>query len=342
MSEENDNGISLKRKNIVKIFIILVISVLLVWFLLREITLDDVRSVISNVQPLYIILGFGIYIIIYIFRALRFHFLLNKKIGFKDLFIIVCIHNMINKILPARTGELSYIYLLKRYNIPLEERIVTLAFARLFDFIFIALFFLLATFFLKDLPMVLVAVFWIIAICFLLLIILLISLLYYGDSFKKAIDKFAIKLRMDRFKTTKRILDVIGDTIMSFKVIKSRKIIVKTGILTALIWIVFFFIYFILTKAFQIELEFFEIIAIVSFMALLPLLPIYAFGGFGTTEITITILLMSFGVVESLAIVASFGIHVIGLLLTIILGLIGSFKWGLNIKPKSRDEENSE
>jgi uncharacterized protein (TIRG00374 family) len=190
--------------------------------------------------------------------------------------------------------------------------------------------------------MVLVAVFWIIAICFLLLIILLISLLYYGDSFKKAIDKFAIKLRMDRFKTTKRILDVIGDTIMSFKVIKSRKIIVKTGILTALIWIVFFFIYFILTKAFQIELEFFEIIAIVSFMALLPLLPIYAFGGFGTTEITITILLMSFGVVESLAIVASFGIHVIGLLLTIILGLIGSFKWGLNIKPKSRDEENSE
>jgi hypothetical protein len=248
---------------------------------------------------------------------------------------------MINKILPARTGELSYIYLLKRFNIPLEERVATLALARMFDFIFIALFFLLATLFLKDLPLILVTVFWIIAVCFLFLIVLLVSLLYYGDSFKEAINKFANKLRIDRFKTTKRILDIVGDTIMSFKVIKSRKIIIKTGILTTFIWIVFFFIYYVLTRAFQIELEFFEIIAIVSFMALLPLLPIYALGGFGTTEITITVLLVSFGVAESLAIVASFGIHVIGLILTIILGLIGSFKWGLKMRRKTEKEETS-
>ncbi len=338
MSQESKVETSPKWKNIVKISIIAIISIFLVWFLLTRITIDDVRTVFSEVKPLYIILGFIIYIFTYIFRSIRFYYLLGKKVGLKDFYIIVCLHNMINMILPARTGELSYIYLLKKYNTPLEERIATLVIARMFDFIIIACFFLTAVLFLRNLPEIITAVFWIIAICLIALIVLLSGLLYFGDSFKIAINKLAIKLKINRFRTTNRILKIIENTIMSFKIIRSRKIIIKTIFLSTCIWLSSFLLLFAYTQAFRIELELFEIIIIVSILALLPLLPFYTVGGFGTTEVTLTIFLVAFGVAEAIAIVVSFGIHIITVIYVIILGLFGSLKLGLRGRLKNKEQ----
>ncbi len=329
MSHDNNVRTSNKWKNAFKISIILIISIFLMWFLLTKITIDDIKTVFSKVNPLYLILGFFIYIFSYIFRSIRFYFLLGKKIGIKALFLIVCVHNMINMILPARTGELSYIYLLKEHNIPLEERITTLAIARMFDFIIIASFFLVSVLFLRKLPGIILSVFWVIAICLIALVILLCGLLYFGDTFKRAVNKLAIKLKMHRFKTTNLIIKIIEDTILSFKIIKSRRIMLKTVILSIFIWMTLSLLFFLYTKAFQIELEFFEIIVIVSLIALLPLLPFYGAGGFGTTEATLTIFFMAFSITESVAIVASFGIHIVALIYIFILGIGGSLKYGL-------------
>jgi uncharacterized protein (TIRG00374 family) len=236
---------------------------------------------------------------------------------------------MINMIMPARTGELSYIYLLKKHNTPLEERIATLAIARMFDFIIIACFFLISVLFIRELPGIIAGVFWVIAICLIALVVLLCGLLYFGDSFKRTINKLAIKLKMHRFKTTNRILKIIEDTISNFKTIKSRKIIIKTIILSVIIWIASSLLFFSFIKAFQLALGLFEIIVIVCIAVLLPILPFYALGGFGTTEAALTIFFVAFGVAESVAIVASFGIHIVALIYTLILGIGGSLKLGL-------------
>ena len=334
MSQIDHSKISNKRTRIIKYSIIFIISLALVWFLLTRITFEDVKTVLSKVQPIYIVIGIVIYIFAYLFRALRFHILLGRKVRVKDLIVIVSVHNLMNKILPARTGELSFIYLLKKYDINLEERIATLVIARIFDFIMIACFFLFSVLFLRDLPTIVAGAFWIIAICLLILVILLGSLLYRGESFKKYIGGIAIQLRIDRFKITNKILKIVEDTILSFKIIRSRKIIAKTGALTCIIWILMFILYFMYTQAFHIELGMFEIVVIVSFMALLPLLPFYAVGGFGTTEVTITIFLVAFGVDEKIAIVTSFGIHLIAIMYTVILGLIGSAILGLKKRRK--------
>lgn len=339
MSDNNNVKSSKKWVGIAKIVVIVIITLFLVWFLLTKIDIDDVKSKLSEVQPSYIALGFVIYIFAYIFRSFRFYLLLGKKVGFKDLFIIVCLHNMINKILPARTGELSYIYLLKKYDIPLEERIATLVIARMFDFIIIACLFLISVIFLKDLPGIIVGVFWIIAIFLVILIVLLGSLLYFGDTFKDVVNTLAIRMRIHRFKITSRILKIIEDTIMSFETIKSRRIIIKTALLSAFIWMFLSFVYFSLIQAFQIELEFFEIIVIVSITALLPLLPIYALGGFGTTEVTLTGFFVAFGVARDPAIVVSFGIHIIGLIYTLILGFVGLLSFGFKGIWKKRASE---
>lgn len=339
MSEESDTDSSKKGSKILKMLVLTIISLFLVWFLLTRITIDDFKDVMSKVQPIYLVLGFLIYFVSYIFRSIRFYFLLGKEVRLRDLFTIVCVHNMINKVLPARTGELSYIYLLKKYKIPLEERIATLAAARMFDFITIASFFLISVFFLKNLPDIVTNLLWIIAISLIILIFIFGSLIYKGESFKNALNRVASKLRVDRFKITSRILKITEDTILAFKTIKSRKIILKSVLFSILIWMSLFTFYYSLTKVFQIDLQFFEIIVIVSVIALLPILPIYAVGGFGTTEVTVTIFFVAFGVSEAVAIVASFSIHIIGLIFVIILGISGVLKLGFKEVRKGKDSE---
>jgi uncharacterized protein (TIRG00374 family) len=338
MAEISPEAKSKNWKRFVKIFALGLISIFLVWFLISKITLDDLKTVLSEIDPTYILIGFVIYIIAYIFRSFRFYYLLSKKVRIKDIFTIVCVHNIINNILPARTGELSYIYLLKRHKIPLEERIASLLMARMFDFIMIACFFLISVLLLTKLPYIIAGAFWIIAISLIFLVLLLMMLLYSGDSFKSTINKIAVKLKISNFKITKRILKLIEDTLSSFNSIGSRQIIIKSTVLSIFIWTTLYLAYYLFTKAFQVELEFFEIIVIASFLALLPLLPFYSVGGFGTTEVTMTILFVAFGIPEAVAIVVSFGLHIIGLIITIILGILGFVLLGLK-KGSGKDQD---
>jgi uncharacterized protein (TIRG00374 family) len=241
---------------------------------------------------------------------------------------------MVNAIMPARTGELSYIYLLKKYRIQLEDRIATLITARIFDFITISFFFLISVLFLGEMPDFVIGIFWAIAICLVGIIFLLGALLYFGDSFKRGMDKFVERLGLDRFKFCVRLQKTAGDTISSFKTISARRVIGITSILSVMIWLSSAILFYCFIKAFGLELEFFEIIILVCVVVLLPLLPFYAMGGFGTTEATIALFLVAFGVDESFAIVASFGIHIIALIYSLILGAAGIMKVGLFWKHK--------
>ena len=81
------------------------ITVALLAILLSQIRIADIINTLAGIDPLYLIVGFVLYACTYFFRALRFHILLNRAVGIRDLFNIVCVHNMVNNILPARTGE---------------------------------------------------------------------------------------------------------------------------------------------------------------------------------------------------------------------------------------------
>lgn len=171
----------MKRENIAKISAI-VITVVLVAILLSQISIGDIAKTLLSINPIYLVIGFILYLCTYFFRALRFHILLNKKVSIKDLFTIVCVHNMVNNILPARTGELSYIYLLQKYhNKKVGEGTATLFVARVFDFISISLLFFISALMIQDLPDIIIKGVWVIAFFMVLIVISLIVLLYFGS-----------------------------------------------------------------------------------------------------------------------------------------------------------------
>lgn len=135
------------RQTIAKLSAV-VITIALVAILLSQIQIADIIATLAGIDPLYLIAGFVLYVCSYFFIALRFHILLDGEVGLRDLFNIVCVHNMMNNILPARTGELSYIYLQKSlHNKKAGEGVATLFVTRVFDFIvFVVLTFILNTF----------------------------------------------------------------------------------------------------------------------------------------------------------------------------------------------------
>jgi len=85
----------MNRKTAAKLSAV-VITFALVAILLSQIQVADIITTLAGIDPLYLIAGFVLYVCSYFFRALRFHILLNGEVGLRDLFNIVCVHNMVN------------------------------------------------------------------------------------------------------------------------------------------------------------------------------------------------------------------------------------------------------
>jgi uncharacterized membrane protein YbhN (UPF0104 family) len=94
----------MKHENFAKISAV-VITIALVAILLSQIQISDVITTLARINPLYLVAGFVLYVYSYFFRALRFHILLNREVGLRDLFNIVCVRNMVNNILPVCIDE---------------------------------------------------------------------------------------------------------------------------------------------------------------------------------------------------------------------------------------------
>ncbi len=306
--------------------ILITITAVLVAILLSQIKIRDIFTTISTIPPHWILIGFVLYIFSYFFRALRFNVLLARKVSVKDLFAIVSVHNMMNNILPARTGELSYVYLLKKKNIPTGEGIATLMIARLFDFIAISIFFFISVLFIKELPEVISTVLLIIAAFLVLLVLILISLAYHGDKFMGTIDKTAIKLNLNKINVINFLIKKGEETTENFGILRSKKTILFIFLFSVLIWCSLYPIVYVLLTEMGVDLSIWKVIVGSTFPVFVILLPIQSLGGFGTFEGAWTIAFMSLGVSKEIAIASGFGFHIIASVYFLILGGYGLLK----------------
>jgi glycosyltransferase 2 family protein len=319
------------RQRIIKKIIAVLISLALVILLLSQIHLGDVIASFSAINPVFIIIGFVVYICSFYINALRFHFLLRKEVKVSDLFNIVCVHTFMNNLLPARTGEVSYIYLIKKVcRISTGEGIASLATARIFDFLILSIFFLFSIVFLENIPAQISYILLIIQILLIILIITLLLFLYFDEQFLQILYHFIGRFRLDRYKKVQYLTRIADETIQSYKVMKTHHILWNTLATTIGEWLVMYLLYGIFLYSFNIRIPLPAIILIVSVSAVLPLLPIYAIGGFGTTELTVTAFLIAFGVSSETAIVVSFGTHILGLIYCSLTGIYGM--WKINFK----------
>lgn len=325
---------NLFKKHIAKLLAIVIITIVLVAILLSQINPGDIITTLTNIDPIYLVIGFATYICCYFVRIIRFYILLNKKVSIKDLVAIVCVHNMANNILPARTGEVSYVYLAKKlHNISVGEGVASLMVARMFDYIAISLLFILSALSIKNLPDTVYILVWGIAALLIVVVFLLIGLLYFGKSWLTGVKKIVAALGVGHFRLIQYLLRKGEEMENNFKYANPTRVIVIAGTLSVFIFLLLHLVTFVLVQGMDLNLPIQYVIIGSTISILSVLFPIQGIGGFGTSNMGWVIGYMTVGVPKQIAITAGFSVHIISFIYTLILGVFGIVMLKINRHP---------
>lgn len=296
------------------------LTVLLVWLLLRETEVKAVFDTLKSVPVWGFLGGLFIYLTYYIFLTLRFDSLIHsQKTPFINLLGITSVHNMLNNLLPARSGELSYVYLLKkRFDLGGSEGVATLLVARLMDFVAIFSYFIIASLLIIEIDSmnILVTISCIFTASIILLLIYLQNIVNAGVLLLE-------KLSSDSNKILSTIVGKGRSVSLSIKIMSESGQYLKSFVLTAVIWGLRNFMLYFIVSSMGISVGFWEVVFAATAMFIVVSLPLQGIAGFGTLETGWTAGFMLVGLSKEEAISTAFSFHIILITYTVTLGVLG-------------------
>ena len=304
--------------------IVIAISIALAAYLLSLVGAGDLVRILSSIRLAYLIPCALLYAASNLFKSMRLRVLIGERLPITRLFSISAAHNLFNQFMPARSGELSLIIMLRRYEgIKTGRGIAVLLMARVFDFLALAALFCLAVLSAGALvPGLLSGVLAVTAFVSVITAALLL-LVFRGRLFLSLLGKAMDATGLARFRFAKYLFRKASETVDAFGSMRLRKTIPASAGLTAVIWACMFLSYLLLVGAFGLQIGPGQTMVLTFVMMSLPLLPVYGAGGFGTTEAAVAIVLMAYGFPQAQAVAAGFGMHIILLLLIVAIGLLG-------------------
>ncbi|MGB9596505.1 MAG: lysylphosphatidylglycerol synthase transmembrane domain-containing protein [Candidatus Poribacteria bacterium] len=336
-----DNKVDNKVK-IIHISISIVIGVLIVWFLLSKIDLNDIPRAITNIPFYWIVIAFCLYSTSVFFKALRFKIILRSNINFWQISTIVSLYMFFANFLPMRAGELSYMYLLKKKaNTSGTKSFASLITGAIADavIVFVAMILVLwrlryeitnrsyeisvsdlfSSLIHKILNSKLLIIITILALV-LILGIILFKLKNYRERLSKHLSFIKGKI-IEVFKELSSVsfdLRLLGIIILSILIISLR-----------------FETQWIIVRSMNLEINIWQFLFAILFGVVFSLLPIHGPAGFGTVEAPYVLALTYLNVSSKDAIISGFSLHIIIMLFCIVLGVygaIGLWTYGLKIK----------
>jgi len=195
--------------------------------------------------------------------------------------------------------------------------------ARIFDFISIFLLFFISTFMVKDLPLIVSNAILGVTLLLALVVLFLISSLYYGDKLVKIVKDFCSKLGLMKFHLMEFLLEKMGETVNGFNSIRSKNTILYSLIFSIFIWSSLYSMNYVLLKGMNMNIDLWIVILGSTFSIFTTILPIQSIGGFGTMEGAWAISFISLGIPKEMAIASGFGVHIVLFLYFLIWGFFG-------------------
>ena len=123
----------------------LLVTCVIFWYLLSQIELTQLIDAAASMEPTYLLIFTILLLLGTVARAIRFWLLLGRSVSVSLLILIVMSRNLFIDLLPARLGELSYVYLLTKLGgKATEDGLASVFLAILFDLIALAPLLLLA------------------------------------------------------------------------------------------------------------------------------------------------------------------------------------------------------
>lgn len=322
----------------------LAISILFMYFALKNLHLADVWTTIKQAKFIWLIPGVAVYFLAVWARAWRWHYLLRplKKIPTKTMFPIVAIGYMGNNIYPARAGEVLRAFVLKRReNVPVSASLATVIVERVFDgvvmlgFVFLNLPELAglnqASGFIGNIRQL--AIIGAVAFIGALAVFLLAAM--YPAVTEKAVNWLVVHLIPSRWQG--KISPILTRFLTGLESLRSPKDALMVFITSTIIWLLETGKYWFVMHAFPFEVSFFALMlmnGIVNLATTLPSAPGYV----GTFDAPGIALLTAYGVPGEIAAGYTLVLHVALWLPITVLGAYYFVREGLKWGEKVPDQ----
>jgi len=292
--------------------------------LLTQVNLGEVYIMLSRIQLFWLAAGFLFYFTGYLMRALRFRILLKGKVGEGKLLTIVCVHYLVNNILPARTGELSYIYLVKKLeNISVSEGLSTLTIARFFDFMSITFLFIVSAFLVEDVPQIVGDVRYYVLMAACILFSVFVFFVYRSGTLISLLERVIQRTGLHRFNSVVFIQGKMVETITNLRVLRSRKLIFHSLWSSLLIWSAIYLMTYSVIRGMGLEYSVFLVVLGSTLSVFSNILPIPSLGGFGVYEGAWALAFISLGMERDIAIASGLSVHLVIICYMTFLGAYG-------------------
>lgn len=294
------------------------ISAGLLAYLLANLNWEILRIAFSDIQWTWLGVALLAYLVNIVLRALRFSNLIySREIHWLDIIPVSALHNIWTYLLPAKTGDMTYVFFAKhRLNISIPEGTATLLAARFYDFLIVALFLgFLLPFSMHEMPE------WIFqsSLIFCVLVLIGASGIFIFLRISKVTSITSILPDEEKPLHT-HLLQAWEKFIVGLREIQSHGAHTRTVVLTALIWGCVYLNFYSATQSMGLSVSFYHIVVISLVMIPLTLLPIQGFANIGTHEIGWTSVLVAFHYPYDTALAIAAGSHFVLLISVLVSG----------------------
>ena len=315
-------------QRVAKIGLPTVLAIILAYFLLKQIDLQEIPKTLSRLSIEALLIGFIAYCLLVLAKTLRFRALLNLESRVRHIFPILALHTFWGNILPMRTGDVSYVYLMqRRQKVQATHGIASLLVASLIDLVL--------------LMGLVIATAWLLRtelretfsgrVLYLLpllvgggLIIAIVSVYAAPNACLKFAERWtALLLRLEVRPISWGVnkgLEVLQE-LMAFR---SNQRFLEVWLYSLLCLVIRFGFQCYLVIEMGIDIPITEVLFALAFTNVFNLFPVQTVGNFGTTEFPFVWLLHHFGTSVEIATVTGFSLHILILLYCLPLGAYGS------------------
>ena len=310
-----------------------VLAVIITYFLLKEIDIQQIPQTLSQLSIRALFIGFISYCLLVLAKALRFRALLDLESSIHHLFPILALHTFWGNILPMRTGDVSYVYLMqRRQKVEATQGIASLLVASLIDLILLI--------------GLVITTGWLLraelrdtfsgTVLYLMPLLIgsgLISIVIFVSIAPNVCMRLAERCARPLLRLEKRSVSWVINkglrVLQELTAFRSNQRFLEVWSYSLMSLVIRFGFQCYLVVEMGVDVPITQVLFALAFTNVFNLLPVQTIGNFGTTEFPFVWLLTHFGTSVVVATVTGFSLHILILLYCLPLGVYGFFK-----KPK--------
>jgi len=286
------------------------VAVALLAALLFQVSPAQVFVTLASAAPSWLLLGLGLFVLADVLRALRFAVLLTVPIPARRLLPVVIVQGLANVILPARLGELSYLYLLRsRDQVSVSDSLPSLVLARLADVWALLLLLLLAVAFAPaSTPPIVVPLAAIVGVLVGGASGFVLVLAWHREGTSRRMARLLAPW-LDHHGWLQRIHGRVDDALRGLKVARSPRAVMVAFVFSLSIWLLASLVPYCLFRAVGVSLPLAQVLYAAVLVQFFAFVPVHVLGGLGTLNVSWAGFLVLFGLSQERAIVSALATH---------------------------------